>query len=376
MPSFLKAFGTARTAVTLLLFCFALQTRAVTTNSTPLFELSAVVPKGKCDLEFMTLKISERGTELMAKFQRAVAANRDWFMEYVKNAPEGPLPYDKRLGLTEAEYAEYLGELENRHLGSMAIKAPCLFRHDGDTLSLEVGDKDSPLSKIKLNLKTGELTASVGLIGKPEWISQTETNGPLGAYDGCSWHYEKTDLEKYDVRLVKLDIWRLKPSGKVLWRFKDSEVVNKESKQAFEVVFEPQTVNAKAGGASLPFQDVDSKASNRLAAAFEICGTIWSWTWIAAGASALISALLCFFPSTLQKANLLGLVGIGLGLAAILAALTGMRLAALQAGLSRNTNGDNLSLIMMTASAPLLAFITARWSRNKLKAAIVAPLSF
>jgi hypothetical protein len=354
--------------ITIISLCFfVIRLQAITTNSAPLFKFSDVVPVGKHDLEFQTLQISERGLELMAKFQSAVASNRDWFMEYTKNAAEGPLPYDEKLGLTKAEYAEYLGALKNRQLISTKTSIPCLFQHDGNILTLHLAETDTPISKIKLNLETGELTASVGAIGKPDWISNDGSSGVLGAYDACSWRYEKSDLEKYDVRLFKLDIWRLKPSGRILWHIQDSELVNKESKQAFEVVFEPQPANPRVGIASNVTQTNARQSPTRLETAFEICGTIWSCTWIAAVITALLSALLCFFPRTLRTACRLGQIGLWLGIVAILAAVIGIRLAALQAGLSSNTNGDNLSLVMMTASAPLLAFITTHWSRRKLK---------
>ncbi len=355
------------------LCCFVIQLHAVTTNSTPLFKLSDVLPEGKQEIEFMTLQISERGMELMAKFQSATANHRDWFMEYVKNAPEGPLPYDEKLGLTKEEYAEYLGTLTNRKLVSTKTSIPCLFQHDGDILTLHLAETDTPISKIKLNLETGELTASVGAIGKPDWISNDGSSGVLGAYDACSWHYEKSDLDKYDVRLFKLDIWRLKPSGRILWHIQDSEVVNKESKQAFEVVFEPQPAKDHEDIASTTTQTDDMQSLKRLESVVEVCHKIGRWTWGATGISALVAVLLGFSSRTLSKARMLSWTALGLGTVSVIAMSTMTWLEVSNENLPRGTNGYYLSLISKTAGAPLLALIVNRWCRKKLKTATNAP---
>jgi hypothetical protein len=185
------------------------------------------------------MRYTDRANELMLKLQAAVATNQDWFLEHIKQAKPGePLEYDSRLGLTKEEYAEYLREAKHPHLVPTGTRAHCVFHRKGDMLSLDVGDTNSPLSKIRLNLQTGELSASVGKIGKPTWHSTDDAASPLGANDDCSWHYEKSDLAAFDVRIVSLDIWRLRPSGKILWRLKDSEMVHKETKQGFEIVFQ------------------------------------------------------------------------------------------------------------------------------------------
>lgn len=204
-----------------------------------LFKLNDVLPSGKSEIELMTMRYTDRAMELTQKFQTAIATNRDWFLEHVKQAKPGePLEYDSRLGLTKEEWAEYLRESEDHHLASTGTKFPCVFRQKTDILSLDFGETNSPLQKIRLNIKTGELFASVGRIGTPTWRSSDDPNIPIGAYDACSWHYETGDPNSFTVRIVKLDIYRLKSSGKVLWRLKDSEMVRKQMKQNFEVLFQ------------------------------------------------------------------------------------------------------------------------------------------
>ena len=223
----------------LIVLCFVARTFATDSNAVALFKLVDVLPSGKSEIELMTIRFNDRANELATKLQAAVATNQDWFLEHVKQAKPGePLEYDPRLGLTKEEYAEYSREVENRHIAYTGTRLPCVFRRRGEMLSLDVGETNSPLQKIRLNLKTDELFASVGRIGKPTWRSNDDPKSPIGAYDACSWEYEKGDLEAFDVRIVRLDIYRLKSSGKILWRFKDSEMVRKQNKQSFEALFQ------------------------------------------------------------------------------------------------------------------------------------------
>ena len=208
-------------------------------NAPGLFNLAEVVPKGKCELELMTIDVGERVRELSRKMEAAMKANSEWFLEAVKKAKPGePLDYDTRLGVTKEEWAEYLRDMKKRHLASRNVRVPCIFRWRGDTVSLDIGDPNSPLSQIRLDTKTGELAASVGRMGKPIWRSREEAGSPIGAFDACTWKYEKSDLDAYDVRVGEVELRLLKPSGKMLWEVRDQEMVHKVKKRNFEVLFQ------------------------------------------------------------------------------------------------------------------------------------------
>ena len=223
----------------LIILCFVVRSVAGETNTPALFKLNDLLPSGRAEVELMTMRYTDRANELMLKLQAAVATNQDWFLEHVKQSKPGePLEYDPRLGLTKEEYAEYLREADDHHLASTGTKLPCVFRQKEDVLTLDIGDTNSPLRKIRLNTKTGELFASVGRVGTPTWRSSDDPKIPIGAYDACSWHYEKGDSDSFNVRIVKLDIYRLKSSGKILWRFEDSDMVRKQMKQNFAVLFQ------------------------------------------------------------------------------------------------------------------------------------------
>jgi hypothetical protein len=240
------------TRLALVILCFLFRSFAEESGARALFKLEDVLPSGRCELEVMTIRFSDRANELALKLQTAVATNQDWFLEHVKRAKPGePLVYDRRLGLTKEEYAEYLRAGEKRYLAPTGDKLSCVFARNEDVLSLKIKDDDSPLNKIRLNTNTGELFASIGKVGKPTWRSSDDPKSPIGAYDACSWLYDKSDLDAFDARVVRLDIWRLRPSGKILWRFRDAEVVQKQSKQSFEIVFQYSPEKMEKGDGAL-----------------------------------------------------------------------------------------------------------------------------
>lgn len=247
----------------LMLLILVVRCYASEPGAKALFKLADVLPSGRCEIELMTIRFSDRANGLEAKMQSAVATNRHWFLEHVRKAkPGAPLDFDPRLGLTQMEYAEYLREAENGHLASAGTRLPCVFHRNGDVLALDIGDTNSPLSKIRLNMATGKLFASGLRIGMPTWRTSNDPTTPIGAYDGCSWKYEKGDLDAFDVRIVGLDIWRLNPSGRILLRFKDAEMVRKQSTQNFEMLFQLPAKGVQPDGSTMGSQASPS-ATNR-----------------------------------------------------------------------------------------------------------------
>ena len=99
-------------------------------DAPPLFNLADVLPNGRCEIEQMEIRFSDRANDLMVKMQSAIATNKDWFLEQIKQAKPGePLAYDARLAILsrKEEYAEYLKAAENRHLASTGTRLSACF---------------------------------------------------------------------------------------------------------------------------------------------------------------------------------------------------------------------------------------------------------
>lgn len=200
--------------------------------------LAALLPTGPVEVEQLELAYSKRADELNLKLQTAVATNRNWFLDFVKRTPAGAtLPYHPNLGLTETEYAEYLKEADSGRLRP-GRRSTVSFQRDGDTLTIATGSADAPITRIKLNTRTGMLQASLGEIGSPSWRTSDREDTPIGAYAGYSWHREDGNAATATVAIVSLDIWRVTKTGKVFWRFKDSALIRGVPQKQYQVMFQ------------------------------------------------------------------------------------------------------------------------------------------
>ena len=208
------------------------------TSSTNHFRLSDVIPTGKTTVELLEVRFSERVEELARRWSSAVATNREWWMEYVKkHADERPLPYHTNLGISEQEYTEYLeGADKSRHLRKVS-DAYVTFKREGNLLSIDIGDASSPVEKWKLNLSTGDLLTPAGDAGKPVWKNSDDATQPLGAYEGYSWNFEKSDATMSNARTASLWVYRLKANGMIFWRIQDGEMRHNRSVRHLDLMF-------------------------------------------------------------------------------------------------------------------------------------------
>lgn len=204
----------------------------------PQLPLASLLPTGLIEVEQLAIRYSDRVDELGHKMQEAVATNQAWLLDYVKRAPEGqPLPYHVNLGLSEAEYAEYVQASESGQLTGVR-RSPLTFKKDGELVTVSTGSAEAPIAQIKLNARTGFLQASLGDIGLPTWRRSDQENTPIGAYEGYSWHREDGNPNLGNAALVSLDIWQIKKTGKVFWRFTDTAWVRGTLARQYEVMFQ------------------------------------------------------------------------------------------------------------------------------------------
>lgn len=212
------------------------------------FKLSDVIPTGKTTVELLEVRFSERVEQLALKMNNALAINQDWWMDYVKkHAGESPLPYHTNIGISEQEYKEYLeGAEKSRHLRKVS-DAYVIFRRKGDFLSIDIGDTNSPVEQWRLNLSNGDLLMPAGDGGKPEWTFSDDVTQPLGAYEGYSWRFEKSNASESDIHTVWLWIYHLKATGMIFWRIKDGEMRDNRSVRSLDLQFryDPNHPNRK-----------------------------------------------------------------------------------------------------------------------------------
>ncbi|MGB6219966.1 hypothetical protein [Haloferula sp.] len=140
----------------------------------------------------------------VAKVEAAALEHPEWFKEHSKKSSPGvPLPYDPKLGLTEAEYEEYLKLWDAREF--KPVEAVILqLKESGDGLwsitaavgGGQEGGGSIPISTLKYNAEKDVFTSPNGTLKRLEDVS-ADKRSILGEWSGHEWRFEEeTSLGK------------------------------------------------------------------------------------------------------------------------------------------------------------------------------------
>lgn len=128
----------------------------------------------------------------VAKVESAATKDPAWFKEFSAKAKPGiPLPFDERLGLTKAEYDEYLALWAKREF--KPAQEIMLILHktaSGDWTFTTTGAEASILSTLRFNEKSGDFESPNGTLKRIEDIKADSTS-LLGAWTGSEWKFEE-----------------------------------------------------------------------------------------------------------------------------------------------------------------------------------------
>lgn len=203
--------------VALPVLALACRTREATVASTAGPSVRALISAGTHQAERLELWAPPRLAELTQKLTLGAQANPQWFQDYMAQATPGqPLPYDRRLGISEAEYREYLA------LGDSLQLRPA------DTVALAI-------ESVPEGWRFGELTEVVGLRGvsidtlknevtSPQFgamrgvaaVTPNATQGATGQWSGPRWTIEEVDQNVMTGTLAEFSVGRLEASGQTL----------------------------------------------------------------------------------------------------------------------------------------------------------------
>ena len=131
---------------------------------------------------------------ILIRFNNAIAANQQWFMEFRNKYSDQPLPYDPRFGITAAEYSRI------RHLQAFP---PALVPIDSQTVSVL---KDAGFIHFKSNGDehlldylyidpTHHLLEYGGDTIPFAGVASSGRNSPYGQWQGFVWHLEHVDTQ-------------------------------------------------------------------------------------------------------------------------------------------------------------------------------------
>ena len=127
----------------------------------------------------------------IAKVEAAARKDPKWFREFSgQSKPGAPLPYDERLGLTKAEYDEYLALWEKREFKPREEVMLLLRQSSGDTWSITSTGAASLFSTLRYNFKSDLFRSPNGEMKRIDDI-KADSSSILGAWSGLEWKFEE-----------------------------------------------------------------------------------------------------------------------------------------------------------------------------------------
>lgn len=133
----------------------------------------------------------------VAKVEAASRLDPEWFAEYSTASPPGsPLPFHEKLGLTQAEYDEYIALWRKREFRTIEEVLLLLRESAGGTWTLTATGNASQLSTLRYQPKNDTFRSPNGEMVRIEDIAAV-ADSILGEWSGPEWRFEEeTSLGK------------------------------------------------------------------------------------------------------------------------------------------------------------------------------------
>jgi hypothetical protein len=173
-----------------------------------------VVREGRVIVDVMEIGGPPRANELAQRLQQAARENPDFWLEHLRKAKPGePLPYNPRLGLSEAEYTELLTLSKKLTTRKKAEATLVVTTEDDEVYVLDGGQALPDFTGIVIDLKNDLVRTPFGILTERSEIDAPDDTA-LGAWVGTQWKLEKPDPSGIAGTVAKLAVGRLKRSGR------------------------------------------------------------------------------------------------------------------------------------------------------------------
>ena len=140
--------------------------------------------------------------KFLSKVETAARKDPKWFKEFTEAAKPGtPLPYHENLGLTKAEYDDYLALWAKREFKPTHEVMLVLRETFGKTWSLTASGEAGAISTLRYDPKTDTFLSPNGVLKRLEDID-ADPDSILGAWSGKEWRFE----EKSELGQIKENI--------------------------------------------------------------------------------------------------------------------------------------------------------------------------
>jgi len=162
---------------------------------------------------------------LLNRMTAAMQENKEWFVDYVKKygGTGEPLPYNEKLGLTEAEYQRVL---KVQFQALPAHQAPLAFTHDAKkNLVLTASGDIEPLSGLAFQFPSGRVHTPFGDVESPA-ATRTDDYLGLGPLEGFRWHFDNLADDLSKGATMTLTVGSLERGGDGILNYQAKQVLN------------------------------------------------------------------------------------------------------------------------------------------------------
>ena len=188
--------------------------------------LDAYLPRsGTIQGHVVELFVAPEDQAISKRFQLAVQGNMDWFKHYVTSNKAGePLPYNPKMGVTEAQYMQLL------HMKAvLKEKAPITVTvkrgSDGSIGFSSTDPAAAPLGGTLFPANGKEADAPFGKLAIYNEIHQKDENAPFGVWNGAEW--ARVAEPGSDQPSAKLAFGKREPSGEGILYYQVAAVGDK-----------------------------------------------------------------------------------------------------------------------------------------------------
>ena len=165
--------------------------------------LDPYLPKGDTiSGHVVTFSIAPEDEAISRQFRHAVQDNMDWFKKAViSNKPGQPLPYDRRMGVTEVQYQQLL-HMRSKATPGAAVKIEIKRAPDGSVSLVPEGDAVASLKDISFSPDEKSAKTPVGTLSILNEIHQKDAAAPIGIWNGVEWAEVASTDEKPSAKIA------------------------------------------------------------------------------------------------------------------------------------------------------------------------------
>lgn len=150
--------------------------------------LDAYLPKsGVISGHVITFSVAPEDQAISRQYRHAVQDNMDWFKKAVTSSKPGqPLPYDRHMGVTQAQYEKLLHMKSDAKAGE-AVKIAVKRAADGTVSLVPEGEPAAVLKDISFPPDEKSAITPAGTLSIFNDIHQKDAAAPIGVWNGVEW---------------------------------------------------------------------------------------------------------------------------------------------------------------------------------------------